>query len=294
VRRGLTAAVALLSLALLAPTADAAFHLMKIREVHSGGATGDYVELQMHASGQNFVAGHTIRTYDSAGNVLSTFTFPANVANGENQRTILVSDGGPIAATPDFADPALNVATGGGSVCFLTLPSSGIDCVAYGATLPPSGNPSPVGTPAVALGAGQSLERSIARGCATLLEASDDTDDSAADFAGAAPSPRPNAVAATETPCTGGGGGDDTAPQTTITKHPKKKTEKTRAKFKFKSSEQNSTFECKFDRKPWKPCDSPYMRKAKPGEHKFKVRATDAAGNTDRTPAKFKWRVLDA
>jgi len=48
-----------------------------------------------------------------------------------------------------------------------------------------------------------SLERSIAPGCPTLLEAGDDTDNSSADFTLAAPSPRNNATTPTETACAG-------------------------------------------------------------------------------------------
>ena len=50
-----------------------------------------------------------------------------------------------------------------------------------------------------ALVAGQSLTRSISPGCATLLEETDDTDNSATDLALPTPSPRPFPVAPTET-----------------------------------------------------------------------------------------------
>ena len=33
--------------------------------------------------------------------------------------------------------------------------------------------------------------------------------------------------------------------------------------------------------------------KVREGKHKFRVRATDAAGNTDPSPAKVKFRRLD-
>jgi TolB protein len=94
---------------------------------------------------------------------------------------------------------------------------------------------------------------------------------------------------------------DDDPPETTITKRPTD-SEKAKAKLKFTSSEPNSTFECALkgkgvdkDLKKFKPCNS---GKAKyqnlgPGKKKFQVRATDAAGNTDATPAKAKWKVLD-
>jgi hypothetical protein len=86
----------------------------------------------------------------------------------------------------------------------------------------------------------------------------------------------------------------DGAPNTEITKGPKKKTTKRKAKFKFESTESGSTFECKLDKKPFKPCESPFRKKVKAGKkHKFKVRAVDADGNVDATPAKLKWKVLE-
>jgi Trypsin len=80
------------------------------------------------------------------------------------------------------------------------------------------------------------------------------------------------------------------APQTRITRHPKKKGTKRRAKFKFKANEPAS-FKCKLDKKAFKPCSSPFRKKVGRKKHKFRVRATDAAGNVDPTPAKFSWRV---
>ena len=85
---------------------------------------------------------------------------------------------------------------------------------------------------------------------------------------------------------------DTTAPETTITKHPKKKTFSHKAKFVFKSSEPGSTFKCKLDKKKWKACTSPKKYKnLKTGKHKFRVYAIDAAGNADPTPAKWKWKI---
>ncbi len=86
---------------------------------------------------------------------------------------------------------------------------------------------------------------------------------------------------------------EPTLPETTITKGPKKKTEKRKARFAFTSDEEGSTFECKVDKKQFKPCTSPKKVRVKPGRHRFQVRATDPGGNTDPTPAKRKWRVLE-
>src|SRR6266511_2788387 len=85
---------------------------------------------------------------------------------------------------------------------------------------------------------------------------------------------------------------DTQAPQTKLLKHPPKETTNRTATFKFKSSETRSTFKCKLDRKPFKPCVSPKRyRRMKPGKHVFKVRATDSAGNADRTAAKWSWTI---
>ena len=98
-------------------------------------------------------------------------------------------------------------------------------------------------------------------------------------------------------PATGGGGGgggeygENDPPQTKITKKPKKKTTKRKAKFKFTSDEADSTFQCRLDKKSFKSCDPPYKKKVKRGKHKFRVRAIDPAGNVDPSPAKYSWRV---
>ncbi|TMK56186.1 MAG: CSLREA domain-containing protein [Actinobacteria bacterium] len=89
---------------------------------------------------------------------------------------------------------------------------------------------------------------------------------------------------------TGGGGGGN---NTKILKGPPKKTKKRTAKFKFSSTEAGSTFQCKLDRKPFKPCASPKKyKRLKPGKHVFKVRAIDKGGNVDPTPAKRSFKVL--
>jgi CSLREA domain-containing protein len=83
-------------------------------------------------------------------------------------------------------------------------------------------------------------------------------------------------------------------PVATITKGPKAKSASTTATFKFKSSVAGSTFECKLDDKPFKKCRSPKKYKnLKPGEHVFKVRAKNQAGNIGKV-AKRRFTVLDS
>jgi nitrous oxidase accessory protein NosD len=95
----------------------------------------------------------------------------------------------------------------------------------------------------------------------------------------------------------GGNGGpgpvaDTTAPKATISKGPKAKSANTTAKFKFKSNEAGSKFQCKLDKGKFKNCRSPKTyKKLKPGKHVFKVRAVDKAGNVGK-PAKRKFTVL--
>ncbi len=119
-----------------------------------------------------------------------------------------------------------------------------------------------------------------------------------ADFALTSPAPQNNSAAPSEVACggggTGGGGGTDTEPPNTrIKKGPKGKVESDKATVKFKSTEQGSTFECKLDREKYKSCRSPKkLKNLDDRKHKFKVRATDAAGNTDPTPAKLRFEVV--
>jgi hypothetical protein len=276
------------ALALIAaPAARADFHLMSIREVYPGAANDSYVMLQMYSSGQTNLNGHQITLYGSTGSVLTTFTFAGGVANGENQRTVLVADDGyaagfPSGPAPDRTHAALNLPAGGGAICF-----AGVDCVAWG-NFSGTVSPSP-GTPASAAGvtAGKALHRSIAAGCSTLLEATDDTDSSVADFSEQTPNPRSNASAIVETVC-------PSLPNTTIgNPKPANPTKSTTASFAFTATPSTgATFECKLDAEPgFTTCSSP-TEYTELGEatHKFEVRAVNSAG-ADPSPAKHEWRV---
>lgn len=84
---------------------------------------------------------------------------------------------------------------------------------------------------------------------------------------------------------------DTTAPKTRIAAGPARTTKQRRAQFQLRASESGSTFACKLDRGPFKPCAPGVTYKVAPGWHILKVRATDAAGNADPTPATFRWKV---
>ena len=81
-------------------------------------------------------------------------------------------------------------------------------------------------------------------------------------------------------------------PETSISSGPSGTVATGSASFGFTSSETGSTFECRLDAGAWGSCSSP---KAYSGltnaAHTFIVRATDAAGNADLTPATRTWTV---
>lgn len=272
------------SAALLLPAvASATFHLNSIREVFPGSSDSpgaEYIELQMYAAGQNHVAGHGIREYGNDG--YRPEMLENDVASGENQRTILLATEeaeakfgftADMVILSDFLDPA------GGAVCF-----DDIDCVAWGNFDTSVILPSPAGARAPAITDGLALTRSIIPGCSTLLEAGDDTNDSAADFLEAAPLPRPNSSPPSEHSCA------PSAPQTTIDSGPKKKAKSKKAKFKFSSKTEGATFQCSLDGKAFKDCESPLkLKHIKVGKHELAVRAV-ADGVKDKSPATYKWK----
>jgi hypothetical protein len=274
--------------------AQATFHLNMIREFGAGnfgaGFNDSYVELQAYAAGQNHVAGHTLNVWGHNDTMPTPTTFSADVANGQNQATILIGDTS--VANADGTNMALNTIqqSGGGMICWENL-----DCITVG-TGPAAGvvPPSPVGNPAPFPFTGEAIRRTITRGCATALDPADDTNDGS-DFTKVTPNPRNNASPITEKPCTGTGNGGGKAgdPNTKIKKRPKNKSDDTSPTFKFKSTEAGSTFKCKLDHKRFRKCKSPKtFHGLDPGKHKFKVEAVDKAGNVDKTPAKDTFKVL--
>ena len=93
-------------------------------------------------------------------------------------------------------------------------------------------------------------------GCPTLLEVSDDTDKSSADFASGTPHPRNTHTAPTERAC----------PNTTITSGPSGHDPGPHAHLQVQSSLTPATFKCRLDGGSLKPCSSPaHPRPAQPG-----------------------------
>jgi large repetitive protein len=84
---------------------------------------------------------------------------------------------------------------------------------------------------------------------------------------------------------------DTTAPETSLASVPKSATTATSATFTFSASEAG-WFECRLEGGPFALCGSPksYGGLGK-GDHRFEVRAIDAAGNADATPALHAWKI---
>ena len=87
---------------------------------------------------------------------------------------------------------------------------------------------------------------------------------------------------------------DATAPQTTLGARPRSRTTTLATTFTFSASEQ-ATFHCKLDAAVFAACASPRTyRRLRRTSHTFQVRAVDAAGNVDPTPAVFRWTIAAA
>ncbi len=87
---------------------------------------------------------------------------------------------------------------------------------------------------------------------------------------------------------------DTTPPQTTIDSGPPELTNSSSASLHFATSEPGagSSFECRLDGGAWASCEAPRaLSGLGDGSHTFDVRATDAVGNTDATPASRTWTV---
>jgi hypothetical protein len=300
---GLAACVAC-ALGASAP-AQATYHLTKIREISgsTGGSNSAYIELQMYEPGQNLVSGHNITLWDDDAFVVGpnpVATIPLtgpNPPNSQTQRTILIGDTGvpgrdfTVDFTPYIETGAPMGLLPAGAACFEAVP---VDCVSWGGgaftgqvRLPD--HSAPYGQP---LPTTFAINRKITSGCATLLEASDDTNNNASDFIAGPRAPRNNSVTPTEKSC-GGADNPSGTPDTTIKKRPKNRSGDDSPTFKFKSTETGSTFKCKLDHKKFKKCKSPKTYHGLDlGKHSFKVEAIDSAGNVDSTPAKDKFKIF--
>ncbi|HEX8699233.1 MAG TPA: kelch repeat-containing protein, partial [Myxococcaceae bacterium] len=88
---------------------------------------------------------------------------------------------------------------------------------------------------------------------------------------------------------------DVTPPGARFTTTPPAQTFQTSATFGFDAAEQGATFECSLDGAAFSACTSPVNTNTLLlGQHTFQVRARDAAGNLDPTPASHSWTISQA
>src|SRR5207248_2272501 len=90
---------------------------------------------------------------------------------------------------------------------------------------------------------------------------------------------------------------DTVAPDTSITNHPSDPSASSSASFAFTGSDPAPSsgglhFECSLDSASFTACSGPKnYGSLTDGSHTFQVRAIDAAGNADASPASFTWFV---
>jgi hypothetical protein len=91
------------------------------------------------------------------------------------------------------------------------------------------------------------------------------------------------------------GSSDRLQPRTLFLRHPPRviRTRHLRAKavFRFGANESDVAFVCRVDGDPFRECPPRFVRRFEIGAHVLRVVARDAAGNADRSPAVFRFRV---
>jgi hypothetical protein len=71
----------------------------------------------------------------------------------------------------------------------------------------------------------------------------------------------------------------------------KTKKKRKKVKFTFSSPQAGTTFECSFDGAGFAPCSSPLKKKLRRGKHTFEVRAVNASGTPDPSPASYSFKI---
>lgn len=84
---------------------------------------------------------------------------------------------------------------------------------------------------------------------------------------------------------------DQLPPNTTINQAPSDPYPVDYADFSFSSNDASATYECRINGGPWTDCSSPvsYSGLGYANNHTFAVRATDALGNVETSPATHQW-----
>lgn len=143
-----TLAALLVALGALVPLpVFATFHFVKVVEVFPGTtaeSTAQYVVLQMYASQQTSVSGHSLKVFDATGASLGTFTFSHNLSHGATLATMLIATSDAETVFGVMADLEMDavIDARGGAVCWDV-----VNCVAWGTFSAPTLLPASPGTP---------------------------------------------------------------------------------------------------------------------------------------------------
>ncbi len=284
---------------------------MSIREVYPGTAVepgAEYVELQMWNAGQNLVGGHTLSHLRRRRHRQPTTVLPSDVPNGANQSTVLIAtpeaeaEFGIVADAPlspsDQLDPA------GGAVCWEERRLRRLGRVHRPAALacPRSESRQPGFSGRGPGRAWPCAARShqAAPPCSSP-PTTEDSDDSATDFAAVEPEPapqlgRPDRAAPAKNPRAAAGQGGSrwqTRPRPLLKRSAAAQDPRPHPDLPLRRRRAGATFQCKLDGKPFKPCRSPFTTKRLSlGRHVFKVRARDDSGELDPTPASCRFKVI--
>jgi MYXO-CTERM domain-containing protein len=87
---------------------------------------------------------------------------------------------------------------------------------------------------------------------------------------------------------------DASPPDTSIVSGPSGLTQERNPTFEFSSPEPDVTYECNLNDAGFTPCPSPATFELADGAYTLQVRARDAAGNVDESPAMRTFRVTGA
>ncbi|GAB3584480.1 lamin tail domain-containing protein [Calidifontibacter terrae] len=189
-----------------APSARAASSTVTISEVYGGGGNSgapyasDFVELYNLSSAPIDLTGWTVQYYSAAGTTAQKTALSGTVASGTHF-LVKEADGANTAATPlPTPDVVGTIPMSGtaGRIALVNAAGETVDLVGYGNASVSEGAPAAGTTNATS---------------ATRVSPCTDTDNNAADFQTAAPSPSNAAAGASA--CTPGGGGDPTPPSGT-------------------------------------------------------------------------------
>jgi hypothetical protein len=272
-----------------------------IRSLSAGTASApaaEYVMLQLTADGQGDLDGEELVFHGPGGEVSRRYAIPADVANGESQRKVLLATQQAAAAggfpSPDFdLGEAASLDPAGGAVCVVGRYPA--DCIAWGSfpddLLPALPNPQkgkaqPILSPA--------LGRTIDAGCSTWLGPDDDLDTGSQFHDGVSvppfgePSPPPpenNAAAVSGSPC---------PVETLFNETPANPTNDTTPTFAFGEvpPEYGTDYMCSFAGSPFAQCAAAGSTYGPlpDGVYDFRVYAVAEAG-ADPTPAEWTFEV---